>query len=102
MNWFFSLFIQQSVAQSAIIYAIVIAIGIALGRINIPPSQAEIDQLKVEALHSKDPSEQALKWMYVSDAEAELRASGTTNPRSWIMTAIGLAIIIASILWAID
>jgi hypothetical protein len=67
-----------------------------------PPTQAEINKLKVEALHSKDPSEQALKWMYVSDAEAELRASGTTNPRSWIMMAIGLAIIITSILWAIQ
>ena len=78
------------------------AIGIALGRINISPSQAEIDQLKVEALHAKDPSERALKWMYVSDAEAELRASGTTNPRSWITIAFGLSIIVASIFLAID
>jgi hypothetical protein len=78
------------------------AVEIALDKMNIPPSQAEIDQLKVEALHSKDPNEQALKWMYVSDAEAELQASRTTNPRSWIMMAFGLAIIIASILWAIQ
>lgn len=35
MNWFFSLFTQQSVAQSAIIYALVIALGIALGKIKI-------------------------------------------------------------------
>jgi hypothetical protein len=78
------------------------AVGIALDKMNIPPSQAEIDQLKLDALHAKDPDERALRWMDVSDAEAELRASGTTNPRSWITIAIGLSIIVASICWAID
>ncbi len=77
------------------------AIWIAYARMNTPPSQAEIDQLKLEAIRTKDPDEQALRWMHVSDAEAELWASGTTNPLSWIVIAIGLSVIIASILLAI-
>ncbi len=35
MNWFISLFTEQSVPQAAIMYALVIALGIALGKIKL-------------------------------------------------------------------
>ncbi len=62
-----------------------------------PPTQQEIDLLRREAANAKS-EDQPLKWMYVADAEEELRAS--RKPRinlGKVILALGAVVVIASV-----
>ncbi len=62
-----------------------------------PPSRTEIDLLRKEARNVK-AEDQPLKWMYVSDVEAELSAS--YKPKfKWnvLIMILGIVIIVISI-----
>ena len=64
---------------------------------DFPPTQTEIDLLRHEAAEA-EAEDQPLKWMYVADAEAELRAS--LEPRlKWgkVVLVLGIVVLLASV-----
>jgi len=59
----------------------------------IPPTQEEIDRLRKDALETKNPSQQAFKWMIVSDTEIELERSKESKHAGWLFLICGIGLL---------